>query len=154
MALPVAGYLATLSVGGTSTATTAEATSLFSSALGAANTVRQITNTAKRCIDPAVAVVVKDGAGTVADTSYVIDYLYGKIRFLSYTPSGVITVDCSYIPLLTVSGVRAITISMDRDDIDATTLSNGVIGGESSILGKKKACLLYTSDAADDAPRV
>lgn len=139
MALPVAGYASTLNVGGTSTATTGEATSLFSGA-GAA-TVRQITNAAKRCIDPTVAVIVRDGVTVLtAGTQYVVDYLYGKIRFVSYTPSGAITVDCSYIPLLAVAGVRSISINADRDEIDSTALSNGATSaGESSILGKKKA---------------
>lgn len=134
----VAGYPSTISVGGTSTAMTGEATSLFSGS--GANTVRQITNSAKRCLDPAVAVVVKDGAGTVASTSYRLDYLYGKIRFLSYTPSGAITVDANYIPLLPVLGCRAMNINAGRQLLDATVFSNGSTpAGETFILGKKQA---------------
>lgn len=139
MALPVPGYASTLNVGGTSTATTGEATSLFSSALGAAFTVRQVTNAAKRAADPSVAVVVKDGGTPIAAANYIYDYLYSKVRFQNYTPVGAITVDQNYIPLLPVLGVTAFTVEMMRDEHDTTTLSNGVVGGESSILGIKKA---------------
>jgi len=135
MTLPVPGYASTLNVGGTSTATTGEGTSAYSGA--GDSTVRQITTAAKRAIDPAVAVVVKDGVGTVAAASYIIDYMYGLIRFQSYTPSGTITADFSYIPLLAVAGVRGITAEFGRAEIDTTVISNGVLGGEDALLGKK-----------------
>jgi hypothetical protein len=48
--------------------------------------------------------------------------------------------------------VRAISISADRDEIDASTLSNGAVGGEHAILGKRKASgdVEYLASEFDD----
>jgi hypothetical protein len=132
------GYASTISIGGTPTAVTGEATSLFSGAGDA--TVRQITNPVKWCMDSSVAVVVKDGVGTVAAASYKIEPLFGKIRFVSYTPSGAITVDYTYIPLLAVAGCRAFNPNVEREKINVTVFSQGTVpAGEDFILGEKMA---------------
>lgn len=129
-------YACTINISGTSTATTGEATQAFSGS--GANTVVQIATAARRCMDPSVAIVVKDGVGTVAAASYIIEPLYGKIRFQSYTPSGAITVDYNYFPLLPIAGAHTFNVKAEREKINVTQFSQGVtLAGEDFILGKK-----------------
>jgi hypothetical protein len=126
-----AGVNAFLGFGGTPTATTAEATSLYSSTLGAAYTVRQITAAAKRCMDPSVTVVVKDDVTTLTEvTQYKLDMLYGKILFQNYTPIGTITVDFTYIPILNVAGCVAFQPEITRKKLNVTTVGQTGPGGE------------------------
>lgn len=140
MAAPYAGVNAFLGYGGTPTVAAGEATSLYSSTLGAAYTVRQVTTAAKRCIDPSAAVVVKDGVTVLTvGTQYLIDYLYGKILFQNYTPIGTITIDITYIPILNVAGCVAFQPNITRRKLDRTTVGQTGPGGQQFLLAEFQA---------------
>lgn len=114
---PVAGYNATVQIGGTSTAMTAEPTT----DVGGAHTSYQITDASKRCLDPAVAVVVDSNGTPVSATLYTLDYYTGKVTFASARGAGeTITFDASYIPLLTVATARKASLKLSRDSLDVT----------------------------------
>lgn len=138
--MPSLGASDTVSIQGTSTAFTNAPTTKLT-----ANTVYQITDATKRLIDPAVAVLVEvdaDGAGgggyaTAAASSYVVDYLFGRITFAADQGSAaLVRVSASYLPVLTVAEVTEWSFKASRPFIDNTSLDSG--GVEQGLLGRKK----------------
>jgi hypothetical protein len=115
--MPYAGWAGTIKVSGTPTAFTNEATT----ALG--GNVFQITNSVRRIVDPATAITVKDNGVTVPATSYTFDYLYGKVRGYAASP-GPITVDGSYLPLLTVADAVSAAINQMRELLETTSFDS------------------------------
>lgn len=113
---PSAGFNSTVKISGTPTAFTGEACSVVS-----AGSVYQITDTTKRIVDPATAVVVKDNGVTKAASLYVFDYLFGKVTFVGYTASGPVTVDGAFIPVLSVVDARSYSINRSRALLDSTS---------------------------------
>jgi hypothetical protein len=122
--MPQAAYATTIKAGGPSTAITDEPTTKVT-----ANTVYQITNTAKRILDPSVAVVVKvdaDGAGggpAVVATlgTYTIDYLYGNITFASDQGSAAtVTVTGAYLSPVDLVGATEFSLSLVRALVDSS----------------------------------
>lgn len=94
----------TIKAGGTPTALTNEATTEVT-----ANTVFQITDAAKRVLDPDTALVVEvdDGGGyAAADAAdYTVDYMFGKVTFAAALgASDTVRVSGKYVPLLTAAG--------------------------------------------------
>lgn len=117
--MAVASWGSTLKVaGGTSTVITNEACSLV-----VAGTY-QITNTARRILDPAVAIVVKDTGVTVAATFYTLDLLFGKVTFSGYSPTGAVTITGAYFTVAAVAEVRSFAINMKADLADNTTFDS------------------------------
>ncbi len=107
------GSTATINIGGTSTAFTAEAVTLFS---GAGTTaVYQITSATKQYWDPTVAVVLKDGVTTLTEgVDYEVEsYLYGRVRLLGYTVLGTLTLGGSYLPMLAVDRANSYSLSVN-----------------------------------------
>jgi hypothetical protein len=122
--MPTAAFATTIKVGGPSTAFTGDATTVV-----AANTVYQITNTAKRIIDPSVAIVVEvdaDGAGagayvTASASTYTVDYLFGKITFASdQGASALVRVSGAYLTPVDVAEAKEFDLSVSRDVQDAS----------------------------------
>lgn len=111
-----AGYNAKLYRSGTSTAMTAEATTLVT------GKTYRITNAAKRMLDPAVAVVVDDGGSPVSASDILsIDYLHGLVTFdPSYTVSGAVTFDANYLPLSQIADVYNASFSTSVMMLDDT----------------------------------
>lgn len=135
-----AGYQATVKKTGASTGLTGggEATTLVSTR------VYQITNTAKRVIDPATALTVKDGASDVTAQVQDIDFLNGIVTFKnSYTVVGAITVTGNYLPLASLCKLRGFTLTMQADAVNntdnCTAQSNG--GYMTSFAGMRTAKL-------------
>lgn len=96
----VSGARAKTYLGGTPTTFSAEATTNTS------GKTYQITNAAKRVLDPATAVVVKDnGVAVPAADIASLNYLNGSVTFTSgYTPTTPITFDSGkYVPLELIS---------------------------------------------------
>lgn len=89
------GYSADIYIAsGTGTSMTGEAVTSLGSG------VYQITNTAKRAIDPNSTLTVLDGVATVAPQNYQVGWASGKITFTSgYTPTGTVTVTGKYLSL-------------------------------------------------------
>jgi hypothetical protein len=131
-----AGWKGTLQESGTAVGTTGEACSFVSGT--DPNKVYQVTNAAHHVWDPTVPVTVKDGGTPVAAANYSYDYLSGTITFIGHTVVGAITVDGSYLPVVTVATVRKSTLKLHRDDLDASnfddatgwkSLINGIASG-------------------------
>lgn len=123
MGTPTAAQAGTLKAGTTAVAVTNEATTVLS-----AGTKFQITNAARRVIDPTVAVTVEidadgPGAGGYAvapAANYVIDYLFGTITFASSQgASATCRVSFSYVPLISASLVReaSVTVAWDMAEL-------------------------------------
>jgi hypothetical protein len=107
------GYGAKLFKPGTSTAMTDEAAALVS------GKTYQITDTAKRCINRAVAVVVEDNAVNHTADVESIDYLFGRVTFKStYTVTGSVTITGEYFPMSTaLAQWTGYTLTMTADPI-------------------------------------
>lgn len=84
----------------------------------------QITSTARRVVDPAVAVVVEDAAVPVASNLWRFDYLFGIVTFSGYSPGGAITVDANYLATADAAEVRSVALSMARDQGDDTVMGD------------------------------
>lgn len=86
----------------------------------------QITNTAKRIVDPSVAVTVKDTGVAVAANLWTFDYLFGIVTFVGYTPTGAVTVDGSYLPnTATPTECKAVEINAKADLTDVSVFEAG-----------------------------
>lgn len=112
-----AGFLCTLKQTGAAVSMTGEATT------NTTGNTYQITNTAKRIIDPDTAVTVYDGVTPIADTSVTVDYLFGKVT-LSSPPGGAVTIDASYLPTFSVAEPRSFELSFERDLLDSTVMDS------------------------------
>lgn len=111
-----AGYVASIKKSGTSTTMTGEAMALLS------GKTYQITNTAKRVIDFASAVTVLGNAIAIAaDKIESIDYMFGKVTFISsYTPASPVTITGKYLPMTEVAKANSFTLSQTVETIDKT----------------------------------
>lgn len=119
-----AAYSTTIKAVGASTAFTAEPTTTVT-----ANTVYQITNTARRILDPDVAITVEvdaDGAGagayaTAAASSYTVDYLFGTITFTAdQGASALVRVSGAYLTLTDVAEATEFSLNLSRTVQDAS----------------------------------
>lgn len=111
-----AAHSTTIKISGTPVALVGEATTEIET-----DRVFQITNPAKRVIDPAQLVNVKiDGVGQ-ADGSYTIDYLFGLITFNAPIAAlGVVTIDGAYLPVAAIAEAHEFSLSGGRDMLDST----------------------------------
>lgn len=115
----IAGYRGRLSVGGTSTAFTAQACANVTG-----NTYR-VSNAARRLLDPAVARVWKDGGSAIAAAGIVSeDLLFGTVT-LAAPPSGSVTLDASYVPKAAVADVTSLDVEEKLDLFDRTSMDAG-----------------------------
>lgn len=114
-----AGYLATISVTGTATTMTGEAMADIS---GGANTAFQITNTAKRIVDPATAIVITDlNTGAPWAGTFTINYLTGTVT-LSGAAVGGITITGKYLPVRQITQAYELSVSLSRNLADSSLL--------------------------------
>jgi hypothetical protein len=127
--MATAGYSAKLYRSGTSTAMTAEATTLVT------GKTYRITNAAKRMLDPAVAVVVDDGGSPVSASDILsIDYLHGLVTFdPSYTVSGAITFDANYLPLSQIADVYNASFSTSVMMLDDTVYEDTTVSRKAGL---------------------
>jgi hypothetical protein len=96
---------------------TAEACSLVS------GTTYRVTNAAKRVLDPATTVTVKDAGTPIAAANVTIDYLFGTFTLAS-GPGGAVTVDAAYIPVYAVADCQAVDVSVAINLADASVLGS------------------------------
>lgn len=82
----------------------------------------QVTNAARRIIDPAIAVVVKDNGVTVSAANILaIEHLFGIVEFqAAYSVTGPVTLDFSYLPTYQVAECNAGSFEMSRDLLDSS----------------------------------
>jgi hypothetical protein len=108
---------ATIKIQGTAVAMTGEACTYDG------NESYQITNAAKRALDPAAAIKAYDDGVEVAAAGYSVDYAHGILHF-DPTPSGPVTVDASYLPLLSIAEASAIDVEYGYESVDASRLGD------------------------------
>jgi hypothetical protein len=109
------GYITKMKKQGTSTAMTAEAAALVS------GKTYQITNTAKRIINRAVAVTVFDNAVDHTADVISIDFLFGKVTFASgYTVTGAVTITGEYFPTLDLAKGMSYNLTQTANAIRTT----------------------------------
>lgn len=123
--MAVAGYGCTVKASGAAVAMTAEACALVS------GNIYQITNTAKRIVDPATTLTVYEN-GIASVLAYTFNYLYGIVTFPS-APTTPITVTGAYLPVASVAESKGFTISLKPDLLDVTSFDSS--GARSKRLG-------------------
>ena len=109
-----AGYLATISVTGASTTMTNEATT------NTAGFSYQITTEARRIVNPAVAIVIKDG-GVAWAHSFTFDYLNGTVT-LDRAPGGAVTIDGAFLPARQITQAYELDVSLSANLADSSLL--------------------------------
>lgn len=113
-----AGYNALIKVSGTATTITDEATTELDAG---PPQVFQITNAAKRVLDPATAVVIKDDGAVDVTADFTIDFNAGTVTSAAggYTS---VTISGKYIPLHTVAQCTVATINASVAELDSSEL--------------------------------
>jgi hypothetical protein len=117
------GYVCTLKKSGTSTAMTAEGTTLISGGY-------RINTAGRRLLDRSVQVNVFDGG--VNKNAFVdsVDFLNGIIYFLStYTVTGAVTVTGNYLPLVTLGKFTSFTLTQSTSVIKDTNIPDAQTNG-------------------------
>ncbi len=109
-----AGYLATISVTGASTTMTNEATT------NTAGHSYQITTAARRIVNPAVAIVIKDG-GVAWGHSFTFDYLNGTVT-LDRAPGGAVTIDGAFLPARQITQAYELDVSLSANLAESSLL--------------------------------
>lgn len=112
-----AGYLVDVKVPGTPTATTGEACSLES------GKTYQIDDAAKQIWDRSATVTVYDNGSDETAEVVSIDYLFGRVTFdASYTVTGPVTVDVTYLPTSNIAGYRTFTLTQTANAVNNTDI--------------------------------
>lgn len=140
--MATAANLTTLEIQGTSTAMTAEACSLV------AGTTYQVTNSAKRILDPGVAVTVKDGGVAIAADQVTIDYLFGKFT-LSGAPGGAVTVDASYIPPVTLAECSSFEVEGSANLLPDSVFGDTFVGRTAGLKTAKATVTTFAAPQYD-----
>lgn len=83
--------------------------------------VFQITNAAKRLLDPEAAVVVEVGGVAADPGDYELDRLFGRVTFDS-APGGAVTVTGTYLPVAAVGTATSFGISRKATNQETTPL--------------------------------
>ncbi len=83
--------------------------------------VFQITNAAKRLLDPEATITVKDGGVAVDPDDYELDRLFGRVTFAS-APGGAVTISGPYLPVAAVATATSFGISRKATNADKTPL--------------------------------
>lgn len=142
--MPVAANTTTLKVSGTAVPVTNEACT----SLGGG--VYQVTSTTRRIWDTSAAITIKDGASTVASTLWSFDYLFGRVTFSGYTPTGAVTVSGSYLPVAAVAEAKSVSLTFGPELLERTSFdSAGVktkLGGLVDGSGSFEFLSLLTDD--------
>lgn len=129
-----AGWKARVRIPGVAVALTNEATTA-----NGARTQYQITNTAKRVLDPQLAVVVQtspDGSTWSTAAGYTLNRLTGTVIFPSAQAAGtqIRIASGSYLPLSTVAGAKGYTWTITAQQLDASDFDGlATTGGFASV---------------------
>jgi hypothetical protein len=117
----------------------------------------QITNTAKRILNPDSAITVYDNGVAQADADVTINYLFGIITKVSGNFTGPVTIDGNYSSSHAWLEVRGYSLDASADLIDATVMAS-TTANRDRILGQKEATItinvLDTLLTALDSPGV
>lgn len=124
----LSGKNAAIYVSGVSTSFTDEACTTVS-----ANTVYQITNTAKRVWDRSVTVTVKKDTVAQAATLYTLNRLTGTVTFLADIGGGhTITVSGNYLPISQAAQAKTYSYTIAAGNLNVTkfgdTYTTAILG--------------------------
>lgn len=86
-------------------------------------TTAQITDTAKRVIDPDNAITVYDDGSPLADTDVTIDYLRGIVTYTGGTWAGAVTITAYYLPRFSVAEAKSFEINGSFNLLDSTQMA-------------------------------
>lgn len=87
-------------------------------------TTAQVTDAAKRVLDPDTAISVIDDAVPLADTDVTIDYLRGIVTKTSGNWNGAVTITAAYLPRYQVAEAKAFEINFSSNLVDSTTMDS------------------------------
>jgi len=120
MSIPI-GYQGKLSEGGVPTTLTDEATTQ----VGTSKTY-QITNAAKRVLDPATAIVVKEnGAASSAANIVNVNALTGEVTFIAaHSPAAPVTLSGKYVPVAAVASVAEVSSNPKLNTADSGLINS------------------------------
>ena len=108
-------------------------------------TTFQLNDATKRILNPAVALIVKDGV--TSDPCTAADFLFGKAT-LTDAPAGAVTMDGSYLPLLSVALVKSFSLKVSATVLDTTAINAAgvktrTMGLQSADLTLEAVCQRY-----------
>lgn len=110
----LAGLNTAIKISGAATSMTAEATTLITTGL-----VYQISNAAKQVLDINTPPTVLVGGSAVSASTYTVNYLNGKITFLT-SATRTVTVTGKYLPMTTAAYAHSMSISEAVDLMETT----------------------------------
>lgn len=111
-----AGYVASVKSSGSSVAANGEAMSQIGASLTFA-----VTDATKNVWDYTKGITVYSGGVEVAEEDIEsINWLFGRVTFVSGFAPGVITVDVEYLPMTEVSRANSFTLTQTAETIDRT----------------------------------
>lgn len=121
-----ASYNASVFITGTSTGLTgAPGEPMTDLGIGGAKVTWQITNTAKRIVDPATAIVIfDDTTGAPWAGTFAIDYLFGIVT-LNVAAASSIKIQGNYLPRSEITAAYEYDLSLSKNLADVTTFSGG-----------------------------
>lgn len=123
--MATAAYNASIAITGTSTALTAAPGEPMTDVSGGAKTVWQITNAAKRIVDPATAIVIyDDNTGAPWAGTFTIDYFFGTVT-LNVAAATTIKIQGNYLPRSVITNAYEYNISMTRGLAETSVFSTG-----------------------------
>lgn len=114
--MTIAGYDTEILLSGSGLALTNEACT------NTTGDVFQITDAAKRALDPTAVITVKANGITVSPELYTLDRLFGRVSFLS-TPAAPVTVSGTYLPMTAVATATGGKFSRKATNTDVTPLN-------------------------------
>jgi len=112
-----AAHTCSLYYTGTTTAVLGESCQVVA---GTGGLVFEITDAAKRILDPVVAPIVYDGGVPVA---VGVNYLFGRFTF-AVAPGAPVTCDVAYLPRHELTETTEFSVSLAADVVDTTTLDS------------------------------
>ncbi len=121
-----ASYNASVFVTGTSTGLTgAPGEAMTDLGIGGAKVTWQITNTAKRIVDPATAIVIwDDTTGAAWAGTFTIDYLFGIVT-LNVAAASSIKIQGNYLPRSEITSAYEYDLSLSKNLAEVTAFSGG-----------------------------
>lgn len=116
--MPHAGKDTTVKLTGTATAMANEACTELSP------TVFQVTDAARRILDPAATFVVRVNTVVEPVANYTLDHLFGTITFVGSETGNTIDITGDFLPTHDVAEARTVSASFGRDMEDSTIIGN------------------------------
>lgn len=119
---------------GTSTSMTTEACTL-----SGGNTVAQITNTAKRILDPTATINLYDNGVLQSASSYTLNHAFGKATKISGSWTGPVTITANYLPRLELDETYSAELDLAREALVDTVFKSAAY--QTCILGLFSAAI-------------